>query len=432
MEKEFAERLINLRKRHGLSQEQLGDKLFVSRQAVSKWECGEAIPDIDNLILLAQLFDISLDELVNGDPAFDKAQTNSEQKTSDSLKRISYEISLNDSKKRIRQFHFYYAKRWLFPAILLIVASVVCWATGYTILNDNDSIVIFGYLALGFVSGIVIINCISIGKSIKFHVDDFNMVSKDGKIQVTIEQRPDEFIFTNGANGNVTTYRNAEISNAVIYKDIFMIKLMSKHVVILPNIDIIRNMFGGYIGIKIADAARKEKKKKIAAIVVSCVLFIIPVMWAIAVSMPFIMDTAYYHENNTQKYTATVDYVEFNAKVGRYEIYLENDKKYLCVKAEAVKGREDLLNSVAVGDEIVYRVRRDDEEFSSHTNQLNACAIAINGADVLTLEQSTAFAKKGFVPIWIVLPVIGATFISIGIYILARTFKKSYAEQNGG
>ena len=43
--------------------------------------------------LIITIPDISLDELVNGDPAFDKAQTNSEQKTSDSLKRISYEIA---------------------------------------------------------------------------------------------------------------------------------------------------------------------------------------------------------------------------------------------------------------------------------------------------------------------------------------------------
>ena len=61
---ETANKLVELRKKHGLSQEELADKLGVSRQAVSKWERSEASPDTDNLIELAKLYDISLDELL--------------------------------------------------------------------------------------------------------------------------------------------------------------------------------------------------------------------------------------------------------------------------------------------------------------------------------------------------------------------------------
>lgn len=61
---EIANRLADLRKQHGLSQEELADKLGVSRQAVSKWECGESSPDTDNLIALADIYGISLDELL--------------------------------------------------------------------------------------------------------------------------------------------------------------------------------------------------------------------------------------------------------------------------------------------------------------------------------------------------------------------------------
>ena len=63
---EFANRLIALRKDHGLSQEELAAKLQVSRQAVSKWECGESSPDTDNLVALAKIYGITLDELVHG------------------------------------------------------------------------------------------------------------------------------------------------------------------------------------------------------------------------------------------------------------------------------------------------------------------------------------------------------------------------------
>ena len=57
----FNEKLIKLRKEMGLSQEELGNKLNVARQTVSKWETGETIPDIDSLKKLAVLLEFSID-----------------------------------------------------------------------------------------------------------------------------------------------------------------------------------------------------------------------------------------------------------------------------------------------------------------------------------------------------------------------------------
>lgn len=62
----IANRLVELRQSLGLSQEALASSLGVSRQAVSKWERAEASPDTDNLIALANLYDISLDALILG------------------------------------------------------------------------------------------------------------------------------------------------------------------------------------------------------------------------------------------------------------------------------------------------------------------------------------------------------------------------------
>lgn len=61
---EIANRLQKLRKENGYSQEELADKLGISRQAVSKWERAESSPDTDNLIILARLYNMSLDELL--------------------------------------------------------------------------------------------------------------------------------------------------------------------------------------------------------------------------------------------------------------------------------------------------------------------------------------------------------------------------------
>lgn len=65
------QKLSILRKQSGLTQEQLAEELNVSRQAVSKWERGEAVPDLNTLIALADFYDINLDELVRDDCKLD-------------------------------------------------------------------------------------------------------------------------------------------------------------------------------------------------------------------------------------------------------------------------------------------------------------------------------------------------------------------------
>ena len=61
----FAEKLKELRKQNGISQEQLAEKIYVSRQAITKWESGNGIPDIENLIAISNLFNESLDSLLS-------------------------------------------------------------------------------------------------------------------------------------------------------------------------------------------------------------------------------------------------------------------------------------------------------------------------------------------------------------------------------
>ena len=78
---ETANRLFELRKEHNLSQEELAEKLGVSRQAVSKWERSEASPDTDNLIALAKIYGLTLDELIYGEKGSEeKAEAESEAK----------------------------------------------------------------------------------------------------------------------------------------------------------------------------------------------------------------------------------------------------------------------------------------------------------------------------------------------------------------
>lgn len=62
--KTFSEKLLELRRKEGLSQEQLADRLGVTRQSVSKWESGTAVPELTKLVALSDLFSVSVDYLV--------------------------------------------------------------------------------------------------------------------------------------------------------------------------------------------------------------------------------------------------------------------------------------------------------------------------------------------------------------------------------
>lgn len=99
---EIADRLIKLRKKNGYSQEELADKLGLSRQAVSKWERAEASPDTDNLICLAKLYGVSLDELLSTDEDIDtivKEQVKADEEPKEENKDSSITLEDDDGSK---------------------------------------------------------------------------------------------------------------------------------------------------------------------------------------------------------------------------------------------------------------------------------------------------------------------------------------------
>ena len=95
----LADRLVELRKEHKLSQEALAEKLGLSRQSISKWERAEASPDTDNLIALAEVYGITLDELLgNNEPKEPKQETQPQSKKEElSAKQIKGKQNLKKS-----------------------------------------------------------------------------------------------------------------------------------------------------------------------------------------------------------------------------------------------------------------------------------------------------------------------------------------------
>ena len=75
----FCEKLVVMRKKNNMSQEQLADRLNVSRQAVSKWESGNSVPDMTKIMELCKILNCSLEELVD-DGIAKKTSSNNEGK----------------------------------------------------------------------------------------------------------------------------------------------------------------------------------------------------------------------------------------------------------------------------------------------------------------------------------------------------------------
>ena len=85
---ELAKKIQRLRKEHGFTQEQLAEKLFVSRTAISKWETGRGMPSMDSLQMIAKLFNVTLDELLRVEEVIIIAENENKEK----MQQFSYYI----------------------------------------------------------------------------------------------------------------------------------------------------------------------------------------------------------------------------------------------------------------------------------------------------------------------------------------------------
>ena len=89
-----SEKILELRKASGLSQEALAEKLNVSRQSISKWETGESVPELERLVELSEVFQVTTDYLLkpgmNSGKAADNTGENTAQKAADEWASVSY------------------------------------------------------------------------------------------------------------------------------------------------------------------------------------------------------------------------------------------------------------------------------------------------------------------------------------------------------
>ena len=110
----FGEKLKEARQRAGLSQEQLSEKLHVSRSAVAKWETDKGMPDIENLKATAQLLDVSIDYLLRDDYNEDADLPPSKE-----VRRAPME-----KEQKQRKFYLVACICWVIAAAAFLIAAI--------------------------------------------------------------------------------------------------------------------------------------------------------------------------------------------------------------------------------------------------------------------------------------------------------------------
>lgn len=137
-----------LRKESGLTQQQLADQLMISRKSVSRWETGRNLPDLDLLIEVADLFQVGLRELLNGEIKKSSADHN-EKETIVKVAEYSYDEKMKATQRMHRLF------------IAGLCASLLYLMLLFT--ESADSF--FGGLCLGVMSGMMIVGVLITSRS---------------------------------------------------------------------------------------------------------------------------------------------------------------------------------------------------------------------------------------------------------------------------
>lgn len=142
---EFSEQIKMIRRRSKLTQEELAKKLNVSRQAVSNWENNRNLPDLEMLIKISSVFEISLDQLILGDAKMNK-MTEKLIKDTDENRKAKFNMITTISGFFLMLMGF---------MCFVIKANSVEYVDRHGFLHENFYLILVGYLFL--LAGLIII-----------------------------------------------------------------------------------------------------------------------------------------------------------------------------------------------------------------------------------------------------------------------------------
>ena len=140
----LADKIVRLRKKYGWSQEELADRMHVSRQSVSKWEAAQTTPDLEKILMLSKLFGVTTDYLL-------KDELEVEEFTDDTLVTPVRRVTLEDANTYLA--HRQWASIRVAHATMLCILSPICLilmgaASEEAVLPFNENFAIFCGLAV--------------------------------------------------------------------------------------------------------------------------------------------------------------------------------------------------------------------------------------------------------------------------------------------
>ena len=149
----FADKLIELRKRHGMSQEDLANQLNVTRQAISKWEGAQSVPDLQKVVQLSQLFGVSTDVLLKDELTLGQAE---------SVERndVCKKVSLADAEAYIKHSKASATRSSIATGLFTFILEVVLLMSSQQVKET------IGATLVTVLGTVIIIACIVIGTAI--------------------------------------------------------------------------------------------------------------------------------------------------------------------------------------------------------------------------------------------------------------------------
>lgn len=148
------EKIIKLRKKNGWSQEELADKIYVTRQAVSKWESGQSLPDVEKIVHMSKLFGVTTDYLLNDEIGTEDIIEESVADDKKILEQADVDAFLDNARKRTKLCAIFLSLMFLSPVVFYIlklasvenykliggIVGIVVFAIGFTFIVIADNI----------------------------------------------------------------------------------------------------------------------------------------------------------------------------------------------------------------------------------------------------------------------------------------------------
>lgn len=188
----FADKLIKLRKKNGWSQEELAEQMNVTRQSVSKWEGAQSVPDIEKMIKLSNLFEVSIDYLLK-DEIEEEEQIEVLENTSP-IRRVSMEEASKflDIKKKTSKSIAYATFLCILSPIALLILGAISESSQYS-LKENVAGGVGVIILLGIVTIATVIFISSGNKTAEFEYIEKDVFETEYGVDGMVKKRKEEY-----------------------------------------------------------------------------------------------------------------------------------------------------------------------------------------------------------------------------------------------